>query len=72
MDYTKVLPLLQKAIEHNATDIHLVVDKPPIFRIHGELSTSDLPPLKSEDIQNLLSNMMTDITTQNFPGNPGY
>ena len=66
MDYTNVIPLLHKAIEHNATDIHLVADKPPVFRIHGILQTSDLPPLKSEDMQKLLFNMMTEAQRQTF------
>ncbi len=66
MDYTKVLPLLQNAIEHNATDIHLVVGQPPVFRVHGDLQTSDLPPLKFEDIQNLLFNMMTETQRKIF------
>jgi twitching motility protein PilT len=61
MDYSHVLPLLHKAIEHNATDIHLVVDHPPIYRIHGVLHTSDLPPLRTEDIRIILFNMMTEI-----------
>lgn len=61
MDYSHVIPLLYKAIEQNATDIHLVVDKPPIFRIHGVLHTSNLPPLKQEDLQVLLFNMMSEI-----------
>jgi twitching motility protein PilT len=66
MDYSKVLPLLQNAIDHNATDIHLVVDKPPIFRIHGELRLSDLTPLKLEDIHNLLFNMMTEAQRKTY------
>ncbi len=66
MDYTKVLPLLQTAIEHKATDIHLVVDRPPIFRIHGILINSELPTLKQEDIQNLLFSMMTENQRQTF------
>jgi len=66
MDYTKVLPLLHTAIEHKATDIHLVVDRPPIYRIHGVLIKSDLPPLKSEDIRNLISNMMTTTQYKTF------
>jgi twitching motility protein PilT len=66
MDYTTVLPLLQKAIENNATDIHLVVSKPPIFRIYGELGASDLPPLTLEDIQNLIFNMMTETQRKTF------
>jgi len=66
MDYTHVMPLLEKAIEKNATDIHLVVGKPPIFRIHGELNTSPLPILKTEDIHNLIFNMMTDLQRKTF------
>jgi twitching motility protein PilT len=69
MDYTHVLPLLHKAIEKNATDIHLVVDKPPIFRIHGELQPSTLPVLKLEDIRTLLFNMMTEIQRHHFQEN---
>jgi twitching motility protein PilT len=69
MDYTHVIPLLHKAIEKNATDIHLVVDKPPIFRIHGELKPSTLPPLKLEDIKTLLFNMMTEIQRHIFEEN---
>ena len=66
MDYTKVIPLLQKAIEFYATDIHLVVNKPPIFRIHGELVSSDMPPLKKEDLQQTIFNMMTDAQRNTF------
>jgi twitching motility protein PilT len=66
MDYTKVIPLLQKAIEYYATDIHLVVDKPPIFRIHGELSNPDLPPLKKDDLTQMIFNMMTEIQRSIF------
>jgi twitching motility protein PilT len=66
MDYTKVLPLLQLAIEHHATDIHLVVGEPPVYRIHGVLQSSDLPPLKLEDIQNLLFNIMTEAQRKIF------
>ena len=66
MDYTKILPLLHRAIAHHATDIHLVVGKAPIFRIHGELHASSLPALKLEDMQNLLFDMMTDIQYKTF------
>jgi len=66
MDYTKVLPLLQKAIDNTATDIHLVVGRPPVFRIHGQLQTSSLPILKSEDIHNMLFSMMTEAQRKIF------
>ena len=32
--------LLKSATQKNASDVHLVVGRPPIFRIHGELFTS--------------------------------
>jgi len=66
MDYTKIIPLILKAIDHSATDIHLVVGKPPVFRIHGELQISHLPVLKYEDIQTLLFDMMTDGQRKTF------
>lgn len=66
IDYTKVFPLLQKAIDLNATDIHLVVNKPPIFRIHGELNTSDLPIIKKEELQQIIFNMLTDAQRKTF------
>ena len=66
MDYTKVVPLLENAIERHATDIHLVVGKSPIFRVYGELTSSNLRPLTLEDIQNLLFNMMTEAQRKTF------
>jgi len=60
MDYTRILPLLEHAITHHATDIHLVVDRPPVLRVHGELKNSNLSPLKLEDMKALLFDMMTD------------
>jgi len=72
MDYTKVLPLLQKAIDQNATDIHLVVDRPPVFRVHGNLTLSNLPVLKQEDIQNLLFDMMTETQRKTYQENHDF
>ena len=69
MDYTKVLPLLQKAIEKKATDIHLVVGRPPVYRIHGILVNSDLTILKSDDIQNIILDMMTEEQRKTFEEN---
>ena len=66
MDYTKIIPLLQKAVEYPATDIHLVVDKPPVFRIHGELIVSNLPPLTKDGLAQTVFNMMTDAQRKFF------
>ncbi len=36
------------AIKHNCSDIHLQVDRPPIFRIRGSLTPLDMPPIGEE------------------------
>jgi len=44
-----------KAVEAGASDVHVVVDHPPVFRVHGELERLDqVPPLESEGIRELL------------------
>ena len=46
--------LMHGAMERNASDIHLKVDNPPIFRIDGDLVRLEGDPLTEEDITNLL------------------
>ncbi len=53
--------LFQIAHEKNASDLHLLADKPPILRIAGELSEiKDMPILSSEDIETTLKKMIGD------------
>ena len=47
--------LMFGALEKNASDIHLKVDNPPIYRIDGDLVRLDGPPLTDEDVLQLLS-----------------
>ena len=42
--------LLKKAFKVGASDVHLRVKAPPIFRIAGKLVKTDLPPLEVTDI----------------------
>lgn len=51
--------LLKLTIEKEASDLHLIVDSPPILRIKGELKELDMPKLSSEDIQYLVYSIMT-------------
>ena len=61
MQLTGLQNLLELAIQNKASDIHLVANKPPVFRIHGELSPwQALDPLSPEDIKNLISTMVTE------------
>ena len=43
--------LLKETTEMGASDIHLQVGYPPIFRVKGVLSAGKYPPLKNEQIQ---------------------
>jgi len=53
--------LFDKTIENNASDLHLVAESPPILRIEGRLMMlSAYPPLKNEDIQNLLFPILSE------------
>jgi twitching motility protein PilT len=52
--------IFQKAAEQKASDVHLVTNQPPIFRIDGILVRSDFPILKSEDIQNLVIPILSE------------
>lgn len=42
--------LLKKAFNVGASDVHLRIKAPPIFRIAGKLVKTDLPPLEHTDI----------------------
>lgn len=56
---TQLDTLLQEAFERNASDIHLSVGAPPVFRIHGRLEkfgSSKLTPAETEKMtRNILS-----------------
>lgn len=51
--------LLQMARETVASDIHLSVDRPPIFRVDGRLERLDLPLLDTQAIEKMLRSVMT-------------
>lgn len=63
---SSIIQLLRKAIEQQATDIHMVVNRPPILRIHGELVTSKLPALSENDVRNYIFEMMTEEQRKHF------
>lgn len=51
--------LLQMARETEASDIHLSVERPPIFRVDGQLERLNLPKLDSPSIEKMLRSVMT-------------
>ncbi|MEG1779432.1 MAG: hypothetical protein RR263_04960, partial [Oscillospiraceae bacterium] len=50
--------LLRTATEKDSSDLHLVVGMPPLFRISSQLMPYDAPPLKPEDIQKILFDLL--------------
>lgn len=51
--------LLTDAVEKKASDIHLKTDNPPVFRLDGTLTRMDLPVLDNDDIETLLSEVVS-------------
>jgi len=51
--------LLIEVAQRGASDLHLVVGVPPVFRVGGRLTPSAAAPLSAEDIQTLLAGVLT-------------
>lgn len=51
----RVRPWLEEAVAQGASDLHLVVDYPPVLRLHGELHALDERPLEEAEMWELLT-----------------
>jgi len=59
--------LIEKAIQSDATDIHLTVGRPPIFRIDGKLQPVDgWQPLNKESVKELSFNLINKDQEERF------
>lgn len=58
--------LLQMARETAASDIHLSVKRPPIFRVDGHLERLNLPVLDAQAIEKMLRSVMTSTQWSSF------
>jgi len=61
--------LLEDLVLHNASDIHLRVGEPPAYRVYGELTRSEMPPLTSEELKKLLYSVMNEERRERFEKN---
>lgn len=52
--------LVQSAKNQSASDIHLSVNRPPMFRIHGEIHTLKLPDVTQADMEKMLFGIMNE------------
>jgi len=58
--------LMRGALEKRASDIHLKVGNPPIYRIDGDLQRVDEPPLTEEDIREMLKQIAVPADIAKF------
>ena len=64
IDITK---LLQTGKQKSASDLHLVVSSPPLYRIHGDLLPADgISELSAEDIEQALKSITTEKEIADF------
>ncbi|MDD4085322.1 MAG: hypothetical protein PHQ31_07350, partial [Acidaminococcaceae bacterium] len=58
--------LLQEAVLLGASDVHLTVGLPPIFRINGALTRTDRAPLANADTFNVAESMLDSKRHKQF------
>ena len=63
--------IYRAAIDHNCSDIHLQVGRPPIFRIRGELAPLKMPPITEEGMIKLTFPMMDQRNVDIFHAEGG-
>ncbi|MDO8579224.1 MAG: type IV pilus twitching motility protein PilT [Dehalococcoidales bacterium] len=61
--------LLQEAVKQKASDVHLVKDSPPVFRIHGKLEEVSKTGLSAKDIEQCLEQITTEEQRTEFARN---
>jgi twitching motility protein PilT len=58
--------LLKGLVKHKASDMHVKVGRPPLYRINGKLLPAKLPPLSVEDVKRLAYSTMTQKQIREF------
>jgi len=58
-----------QAVESDASDIHLKIGQPPIYRLEGHLYKADAPPVTRDQILELVSEILTPQLKEQFDRN---
>ncbi len=61
-----IVNLLRLALERSASDLHLAVGAPPVFRIDGSLARSEFATLTREESKRLVYSLLTDNQKTQF------
>jgi twitching motility protein PilT len=66
----EMIDILRLAVKQGASDVHLLIGRPPMTRVHGEvLDMPGLPALTAEDSKRLIYSMLFDEQKQRFEQN---
>lgn len=60
------LKLLQRAVQKDASDVHLKTGSPPYFRVDGQLAPQEGEPLIREDMDAILDTLLTEEQKKYF------
>ena len=55
-----ILKLLEMVMAKKSSDLHIIAGAPPVIRVHGQLTFTDMDPLEDEDIRKLLEPILND------------
>ncbi len=55
-----MLFLARTMVKYNASDLHLKVGRPPLFRVNGDLIPAKMPKLKESEIQEIIFSVMSE------------
>lgn len=69
MDINEISSILETAVRLDASDVHLMAFQPPIFRIHGELKAIEAPAFSPQQLEALLTGMLTEPQRLKFQEN---
>lgn len=58
--------LMDDCVTKQASDLHLSVGLPPIYRVHGRIIRSKTPPCEVEQIDTIANELMNDVQRQHY------
>jgi len=65
-----ITDLLKMAVERDASDLHIVVGRPPVLRVDGLLfNVEEAQPLSAADTHRFVYSILTDLQKQKFEEN---
>lgn len=64
-----IVQLLAFSVQHKASDLHLSADLPPMVRIDGDITRINSAALDSNDVHNMIVEIMTDQQCKYFENN---